>query len=141
MRQLTLLKTLAVWALHSSESVSSMIKEMYKQARVEGDWNQPLAVQPWGADGKDRVFWLIEGKDDTSFRVYSERRRRGVRDRWISVAGSIDDLRALAAELQEIGTQASGRLADRITNAIPRFEMTEEVSNPISTRWAPTKSV
>lgn len=46
---------------------------------------------------------------------------------WRNVAGSIDELKDVAVYLGEEGTQASRRLRDRITQAIPRFEASEEV--------------
>ncbi len=105
-----------------------MLKESYKIARHDDDVNQPLSVQAWGVDGRKRVYWLIEGQDDTSFRVYAEynyKKKDG--NAWRSVAGSIDELRLLTEQLSADGAQSARRLVDRINNAIPRFEATEEV--------------
>ncbi|KAF2095253.1 hypothetical protein NA57DRAFT_44903, partial [Rhizodiscina lignyota] len=125
--KLTLLKTLILWSLHTSETVSNMIKESYKIARREDDANQPLSVQPWGTDGRKRWYWLIEGQDDTSFRVYRESNpKKKEINKFINVAGSIDELHVLTQQLNEDGAQAARRLSDRITVAIPRFEATEE---------------
>ena len=44
------------------------------------------------------------------------------------MAGTIDELKDVAKKLGEEGTQASKRLHDRIMNAIPRFEASEDVS-------------
>ncbi|KAF2490533.1 hypothetical protein BU16DRAFT_531020 [Lophium mytilinum] len=125
--RLTLLKTLVLWSLHESEAVNGMIKESYKQARHDGDENQPLSVQPWGRDGDKRRYWLVEGRDDTAFRVYRESNPVLKHNTWWSVAGTIDELRVLSDKLKdEDGTQAARRLSERIINAIPRFEATDE---------------
>jgi hypothetical protein len=128
--QLTLLKTLILWSLSSSEAVQSLLKESYKQARHEDDKNQPLSVQPWGRDGYKRRYWLIEGQDDTHFRVYRE--NNGVTaktNQWFSVAGSIEEVTAIANKLDEEGTPHARTLRDRIRAAIPRFEAGEEVGD------------
>lgn len=104
-----------------------IIKDCYKQSRHNDDLNQPLSVQPWGRDGFKRSFWLVEGQDDTRFRLYREGDRTLQHPEWRSVAGTIDELKVVAEKLAEDGSQAARRLSDRITNAIPRFEATEEV--------------
>ena len=104
------------------------MKESYKQQRHEDDLNQPLSVQPWGRDGDKRRYWLIEGQDDTHFRLYRESNPALKHNTWWSVAGSIDELKAVATKLGEEGSQAARRLQERITLAIPRFEASEEVS-------------
>ncbi|KAF1809277.1 hypothetical protein P152DRAFT_461696 [Eremomyces bilateralis CBS 781.70] len=124
--RLTLLRTLVLWALHSSEVVSKTVKDSYKQNRHEDDLNQPLSVQPWGRDGDKRQYWLVEGQDDTPFRLYREGNRNLKNITWWNVAGTIDELREVSARLQQDGAQASRRLADKILAAIPRFEATEE---------------
>ncbi|KAF2841463.1 hypothetical protein M501DRAFT_911156, partial [Patellaria atrata CBS 101060] len=124
--RLILLKTLVIWSLHSSEAISAIIKESYKQARKEQDLNQPLSVQPWGTDGDKRRYWLIEGQDDTNFRLYRESNPALVKHTWRSMAGNIEELRVVAQKLAEDGSQAGRRLSQQIINAIPRFEATEE---------------
>ncbi|KZF22547.1 hypothetical protein L228DRAFT_238492 [Xylona heveae TC161] len=124
--RLNLLKTLVLWALSSSDAIQTIIKDSYKQARHEDDLNQPLSVQPWGRDGDKRRYWLIEGQDDTSFRLYRESNPALKTNTWWSVAGSIDELKLIAEKLSLEGTQAARRLSDRILAAIPRFEATEE---------------
>ena len=126
--QLTLLRALIIWALGSSEAVQAIIKESYKQARHDDDLNQPLSVQPWGRDGDKRRFWLIEGQEDTHFRLYRESNPALKHNTWRTVAGSIDELKEVATKLGEEGTQAAKRLHDRILSAIPRFEASEDVS-------------
>lgn len=117
-----------MWSFTSSEAVTTVIKDKYKQQRHGDDENQPLSVQPWGTDGDKRRYFLIQGLDDTSFRVYREGSRYTKNAHWYSVAGEIDDLRILAKKLEEVdGTQAARRLAGRITNAIPTFEASDEV--------------
>ncbi|KAL2358745.1 hypothetical protein BJ546DRAFT_960924 [Cryomyces antarcticus] len=124
--RLILLKTLIVWSLNTSDAISASIKESYKQSRHDDDLNQPLSVQPWGRDGEKRRYWLIEGQDDTSFRLYRESNPALKHNTWRSIAGNIDEVRAIADKLGEETSQASRRLSQRIMGAIPRFEATEE---------------
>ncbi|KAF6241731.1 hypothetical protein HO173_000443 [Letharia columbiana] len=124
--RLTLLKALAIWSLESSEAVKAIIKESYKQSRHDDDLNQPLSVQAWGRDGDKRRFWLIEGQDDTHFRLYRESNPALKNNTWRSVAGTIDEVKEVAQRLDEENTQASRRLRDRINAAVPRFEASEE---------------
>ncbi|CZT21710.1 uncharacterized protein RCC_07575 [Ramularia collo-cygni] len=125
--RLNLLRTLVIWALSSSEVVSEMIKNKYKQQRHNDDENQPLSVQPWGQDGDKRRYFLIQGLDDTSFRVYREGSRHTKNAHWYSVAGNIEEVQALSEKLEKMdGTQAARRLGQKINNAIPMFEATEE---------------
>ena len=117
-----------MWSLNSSDAIQATIKESYKQQRQEDDLNQPLSVQPWGRDGDKRRYWLIEGREDTHFRVYRENNPALKTHTWWSVADSIPTIRELAKHLQEEGTQAARRLHDRIHSAIPRFEAGEDAS-------------
>ena len=126
-RQLTLLRSLVLWALNTSDAVSSMLKENYKVSRHEDDMNISLSVQSWGRDGQKHRFWLVEGQDDTSFRVYRESTTALWSSKWKNVAGSIDELREVADKLGKESAQASRRLSENMMRAIPRFEATEEV--------------
>ena len=125
--QLTLIKTLILWALASSDAVQAVIKDSYKQARHDDDLNQPLSVQAWGQDGDKRRYWLVEGQDDTNFRLYRESNIKLKNNTWWSVAGNIEELKRVGEQLKEEGSQAARRLSERINLAIPRFEATEEV--------------
>ncbi|CAD0110179.1 unnamed protein product [Aureobasidium uvarum] len=125
--RLNLLRTLAIWSLTSSEIVSQTIKDSYKISRREDDINQPLSVQHWGYDGDKRKYYLIEGQEDTSFRVYRESNRLSQHPQWWSVAETIDEVNALAEKLEtKDTTQAARRLADKVKAAVPRFEASEE---------------
>ncbi|KAF2086881.1 hypothetical protein K490DRAFT_74087 [Saccharata proteae CBS 121410] len=124
--RLNLLKTLIMWSLSTSDAVSTIIKESYKQSRRDDDLNQPLSVQPWGQDGDKRRYWLVEGKDDTNFRLYRESNPVLKRNTWWSIAGTIDELRAVAQRLADDGNGASRKLSERIMAAVPRFEATED---------------
>ncbi|KAI9829628.1 MAG: hypothetical protein M1826_005518 [Phylliscum demangeonii] len=110
----------------SSELVLATIKESYKQARREGDLNQPLSVQAWGQDGLHRRYWLIEGRDDTDFRLYREGNVELQNPDWRAVAGDIEELKSISSKLSEDGSQAARRLSERITSALPRFEAIQE---------------
>ncbi|TAQ90419.1 hypothetical protein B7494_g1240 [Chlorociboria aeruginascens] len=126
-QRLTLLRTLILWSLSSSDSVKNIITTSYKQARHEDDLNQQLSVQPWGSDGDKRRYFLVEGLDDTHFRVYRESNHTGVKRSWWSVAGDIDELKQLAEKLaKEDGGQKARTLSSKMLNAVPRFEATEE---------------
>lgn len=130
-QRLNLLRTLAIWSLTSSEVVSQTIKDSYKISRHEDDLNQPLSVQHWGYDGDKRKYWLIEGQEDTSFRVYREANRFAPQPEWWSIADSIDEVKALSEKLEtKDTTQAARRLATKINAAVPRFEASEEVCLP-----------
>lgn len=124
--QLALLRTLIHWSLASSEVVKTMINKNYR-TRHEDDLNVGLSVQPWGTDGDKRRYYLIEGNDDTHFRVYRESNPAGHTRTWWSVAGNIEELKLLAEKLEKNdGGPKARALAKRIANSIPRFEATEE---------------
>jgi hypothetical protein len=127
--RLNLLRTLAIWSLTSSDLVSQTIKDSYKISRRDDDLNQPLSVQHWGFDGDKRKYYLIEGQEDTTFRVYREANRISQSPQWWSVAETIDEVNALVQKLEtKDTTQAARRLADKIKSAVPRFEASEDVS-------------
>src|ERR1700712_1908460 len=105
-----------------------MITASYKQSRHEDDLNQPLSVQAWGSDADRRRYFLIEGLDDTHFRVYRESNYTGLKRTWWSVASDIDEIKLLAEKLEkEDGGQKARLLSGKMLAAIPRFEATEEV--------------
>ena len=116
-----------MWSLQSSEAIRKIIADSYKGQRQENDVNQERAVQPWGSDGDNRRYWLIEGLDDTYFRVYRESNPALKTRTWFSIADSIDGVKILADKLRIEGSQKGGRLANSIQLAIPRFEAGEEV--------------
>ncbi|KAK3399111.1 hypothetical protein B0T20DRAFT_409253 [Sordaria brevicollis] len=125
-QRLSLLRTLIHWSLASSEVVKTMINKNYR-TRHEDDLNVGLSVQPWGTDGDKRRYYLIEGNDDTHFRVYRESNPAGHTRTWWSVAGNIEELKQLAEKLEKNdGGPKARALAKRIANSIPRFEATEE---------------
>ncbi|KAK0710966.1 hypothetical protein B0H67DRAFT_492836 [Lasiosphaeris hirsuta] len=125
-QRLTLLRTLVHWTLTSSEAVKTMINTQYKN-RQDDDLNIPLSIQPWGGDGDKRRYYLVEGNDDTAFRVYRESNPAGIQRTWWSVAGSIDELKVLGEKLEATdGGPKARALAKKITASISRFEATEE---------------
>jgi hypothetical protein len=116
-----------LWTLSSSEVIKGIINQSYKQNRHEDDLNQPLSVQPWGSDSDKRRYFLVEGLDDTHFRVYRESNPAGFNRTWWSVAGNIEELNALCDKLQNVdGGPKARKLAQKIQLAIPRFEATDE---------------
>jgi hypothetical protein len=128
--QLNLLKALIYWALNSSEAISTMIKDSYKNRKPNDDSAVPIAVQCWGRDGDKRQYWLIEGQNDTNFRIYRESNPTSKpRNIWRTVAGNIDEVKILAEKLEQEDSQLSRRLGTRIKSSIPRFEAGEEVTS------------
>jgi hypothetical protein len=126
--RITLLHALCLWSLNQNEIVKTMITSGYKSRTTKDrlDTNIPLSVQPWGRDGEKRKYWLIEGQNDTHFRVYRETNPGTKNVAWWSVAGSIDELRALAKVLdEEDGAKEAKSLSERMINACPRFEASE----------------
>ena len=125
-----------LWSLSSSDAIQAKIKESYKQSRHDDDLNQPLSVQPWGRDSLKRRYWLIEGQDDTHFRLYRESNPALKTITWWSVAGDIPEMQAIADRLQEEKGTNSKKLSERIRAAIPRFEASEEVRYSIIRKQA-----
>jgi hypothetical protein len=122
MSQITLLHTLCLWSLNQNEQIKTMITNAYKSRTTKDrlDTNIPLSVQPWGLDGDKRRYWLVEGQNDTHFRVYRE------------TDPHIDELRVVATKLEEEdGRKAAKELSERMLHAIPRFEASEVVSPTI----------
>lgn len=107
--------------------MQAKIKDSYKQVRHDDDLNQPLSIQPWGRDELKRRYWLIEGQDDTHFRLYRESNPALKTNTWWSVAGTIDEIREVGEKLAQEKSQHSKKLSERIMHAIPRFEGGEEV--------------
>ncbi|PNY24801.1 Uncharacterized protein TCAP_05264 [Tolypocladium capitatum] len=125
--RLTLLRTLILWSMASSDTVKGLINQSYKQNRHEDDLNQPRSVQPWGSDGDKRRYFLVEGQDDTHFRVYRESNPAGMNRTWWSVAGSIEELKALIEKLEtKDGGPKAKKLGQKMLQVIPRFEAGEE---------------
>lgn len=127
-RRLDLLYTLTLWALGYSDAVKSMINASYNGKRTNDDLNQPLSVQPWGVDSDKRRYYLVEGDDNCSFRVYREGNPAALYNRqWISVAGSIDEVKQLANKLATVdGGPNARKLGNNILKNVVNFEEKEE---------------
>lgn len=126
--QLSLLKALALWSLNQSEILQTLIKESYKQTRKDDDRNQPRSVQPWFSDQYRRKYWLVEGLEDSHFRIYRENDGKTAKtNTWFSVAGSIPELVVLADKFGDEHTQNSKVNSDKLRSAVPRFEAGDEV--------------
>lgn len=52
-------------------------------------------------------------------------------DTWWSVAGTIDELKAVASSLGEEKARSPKDLSRKLLESIPRFEGSEEVSSPV----------
>lgn len=108
--------------------MKGLINQSYKQNRHEDDLNQARSVQPWGTDGDKRRYFLIEGQDDTAFRVYRESNPAGTNRTWWSVAGSLEELAALSNKLEtKDGGPKARKFSQKILAAMPRFEAGEDV--------------
>lgn len=119
---------MTLWALGYSDAVKTLINSSYNQKRTADDLNQPLSVQPWGHDSEKRRYYLVEGDDNCSFRIYREGNPAALYNRqWISVAGSIDEAKALAEKLGRDNGQNARKLSRSILNNIANFEEKEEV--------------
>lgn len=127
-RRLDLLKNLTLWSLGHSDAVKAIINANYNGKRMADDLNQPLSVQPWGVDSDKRRYYLVEGDDNCSFRVYRESNPAALYNRqWISVAGSIDEVKVLADRLATVdGGPNARKLSNNITKNIVNFEEKEE---------------
>ena len=125
--------------MSTARPVRDIIDQAYKGKRQEDDANIMLSVQPWGSDSDKRRYFLIEGRDDTAFRVYRESNPAGFNRTWWSVAGSIEELTVLNTKLEtaDSGPKAK-KLAKKFKDEIPRFEATEEVSHPPLEPFHPT---
>lgn len=120
---------LILWTMAGSDAVKALINQAYKQNRHDDDLNQPRSVQPWGTDGEKRRYFLIEGQDDTNFRVYRESNPAGTNRTWWNVAGSIDEIKALAEKLDaKDGGPKARKLSHKMLLAVPRFEAGDDVS-------------
>ncbi|KAG6004876.1 hypothetical protein E4U21_000652 [Claviceps maximensis] len=125
--RLALLRTLILWSMASSDNVKALINQSYKQNRHEDDLNQPRSVQSWGSDGDKRRYFLVEGQDDTNFRIYRESNPASTNRTWRSVAGSIEELQALCERLEKRdGGPKAKKLARKMLQVIPRFMAGEE---------------
>lgn len=115
--------------MSASDALKVLITQSYKQNRHEDDLNQPRAVQAWGSDGDRRRYFLIEGQEDTNFRIYRESNPAGINRTWWSVAGSIEELQTLASKLEtKDGGPKAKLLSHKMLQAVPRFEAGDEVS-------------
>lgn len=105
-----------------------MINASYSGKRTTDDLNQPLSVQPWGVDSDKRRYYLVEGDDNCSFRVYRESNPAALYNRqWISVAGSIDEVKGLASKLATAdGGPNARKLSNNMLKNVVNFEEKEE---------------
>ena len=129
--QLGLLRALILWALQSSEAIQALLKTGYKPTLHGRERVSVFDVQPWGQDTWKRRFFLIEGRDDTHFRLYRQSNLEMKSDTWWSVAGTIDELKAVANSLGEEKARSPKDLSRKLLENIPRFEGSEEVSPPV----------
>lgn len=77
---------------------------------------------------------LCCASDDTPFRLYRESNPALKHITWTSIAGTLDELKAVAADLASHGNKHSTEMSKKILGAIPRFEDSESVSTIRSKR-------
>ncbi|EJT72711.1 hypothetical protein GGTG_09570 [Gaeumannomyces tritici R3-111a-1] len=122
-QRLDILRTLILWTMQSSKTVKDIIDNAYKNKRQEDDLNQPLSVQPLGSDSDKRRYFLVEGPEYTSFRIYRESNPAGFQRTWWSVAGSIEEVHALTGKLLTAdGAPKARKLGQKLQEQIPHFE-------------------
>lgn len=104
------------------------IKQAYKQQRRDDERNQPKAIQSWFSDSWRRKYYLIEGQEDTHFRIYRENDGKTPKTNvWFSVAGTIDEAKSLADKFETEMPGNQGKIcADKVRMAVPRWEAGEE---------------
>lgn len=107
-----------------------MLKDGYKPTLHGRERNSALDVQTWGQDTWKRRFFLIEGQDDTHFRLYRQSKLELKTDTWWSLAGTIDELKAVAGSLAEEKPRSAKDLSKKLFESVPRFEGSEEVCFP-----------
>lgn len=79
----------------------------------------------------DYFLIMVYHADDTPFRLYRESNPALKTVSWISIAGTIDEIHAVATELEEDdGSKHALALKEKIMAAIPRFEDGETVRSP-----------
>lgn len=85
-------------------------------------------MQPWFSDSWRRKYYLIEGREDSEFRLYRENDSKLKKTNvWFSVAGTIDEAKILADKLEtDMANNAGKLIADKIRMAVPRWEAGEE---------------
>ena len=83
---------------------------------------------PWFVDTfTKRKYYLVEGQDDTYFRLYRENNAINAKtNTWFSVAGSIEEIASIANKFEDEQATQSKAIAGKIKAALPRFEAGEE---------------
>ncbi|KAK9448751.1 uncharacterized protein V1518DRAFT_374249 [Limtongia smithiae] len=121
--RLEILLALVHWALTASDGVRAVLAEGYSGSRTEDDRTCPLAVSPIGMDGERRRYYLIEGQNETRFRLFQETNPRKRLVNWTSIASTAVELAAFMTKIQATDTSRNARiLCERLSKAMPRLE-------------------
>ncbi|KAK9238886.1 hypothetical protein V1525DRAFT_340462 [Lipomyces kononenkoae] len=125
--RLEFLMALMHWSLISSDGVRKVLSNGYSGNRLEDDRNCELAVSPIGMDSERRRYYLVEGLNDTRFRLFRETNPRKRFVNWTSVASTHDELRRYIEELKESDTSRHGKaLTEKLAAELPRLEAGEQ---------------
>ncbi|KAK9456324.1 hypothetical protein V1511DRAFT_457684 [Dipodascopsis uninucleata] len=121
--RLQILVAVVYWALASSEAVRKVLLSNYSIQRCNGDKNCALAVLPLGMDGERKRYYLIEGLNDTRFRLYCETNPRKKIVNWTAVASSVEELKQLEQNLRETDNSRNAKiLCERLSKQLARLE-------------------
>ncbi|KAK9367125.1 hypothetical protein V1509DRAFT_567547 [Lipomyces kononenkoae] len=125
--RLEFLLALVHWSLISSDAVRKILSKGYSGNRLEDDRNCELAVSPIGMDSERKRYYLVEGLNDTRFRLFRETNPRKRFVNWTSVASTHDELRRYTEQLKELDTSRHAKaLTEKLAVQLPRLEAGEQ---------------
>ncbi|KAK9373240.1 uncharacterized protein V1513DRAFT_459947 [Lipomyces chichibuensis] len=125
--RLEFLLALVHWSLISSEAVRKILSNGYSGNRLEDDRNCELAVSAIGMDSERRRYYLVEGLNDTRFRLFRETNPRKRLVNWTPVASTHDELQRYIDELKGSDTSRHAKaLTEKLAAELPRLEAGEQ---------------
>ncbi|KAK7207890.1 hypothetical protein BZA70DRAFT_29059 [Myxozyma melibiosi] len=124
--RLEVLVALVHWSLTASEAVRQVLVQGYSQQRTDDDSASPLAVLPIGLDSERKRYYLIEGENDTRFRLFCETNPRQRLVNWTPVASTFAEFKEFVDKLSETDTSRNAKaLVESLTEELPRLEASE----------------
>ncbi|KAK9325056.1 hypothetical protein V1517DRAFT_254718 [Lipomyces orientalis] len=125
--RLEFLLALVHWSLISSDAVRKILSKGYSGNRSEDDRNCDLAVPPIGMDSERRRYYLVEGLNDTRFRLFRETNPRKRYVNWTPVASTHDELHEFIEDLKRSDTSRHAKaLIENLKAQLPRLEAGEQ---------------
>ncbi|KAK9429671.1 hypothetical protein V1505DRAFT_400910 [Lipomyces doorenjongii] len=125
--RLEFLLALVHWSLISSEAVRKILLKGYSGNRLEDDRNCELAVPAIGMDSERRRYYLVEGLNDTRFRLFRETNPRKRLVNWTPVASTHDELQIYIDELRRSDTSRHAKaLTEKLAAELPRLDAGEQ---------------